>query len=373
LLVIFGFHEDRPSVRVDILCSSRELFGADRSALRLARVLRDCGVEPRLVLPEQRPELGLASAAAHHKIDTIERPVSVASRSGVEEPLSLLSRNREPVDLVIINSLAVVGDTWAGRRKIVMVREWLEPHSAIHRALTLRHRIGASAVVGVSSGALRQWRRCIRGPQKQFVVHNWLEDDAFQVAASAPEHDRAGILCLGRFNQWKGQEVLAEAFELAFGSSSSRPSLAFVGAQPGTVFEERGVAVARRGLDLGWRVEDFVQDPTPFLRRSSLVVVPSMRPEPFGNVILEALVHGNRVIAFPGGGPDDLAEPFADVLQVVPRSAEALATALSNWWETATDRAEQETTAVVHERLKNGFSANAARLQWEKILSSLPL
>ena len=45
-------------MRVEILCSSRELFGADRSALRLAGVLADIGADPALVVPAQRPELG---------------------------------------------------------------------------------------------------------------------------------------------------------------------------------------------------------------------------------------------------------------------------------------------------------------------------
>jgi glycosyltransferase involved in cell wall biosynthesis len=144
--------------------------------------------------------------------------------------------------------------------------------------------------------------------------------------------DRTGILCIGRFNNWKGQEALAEAYEQAFASTAEHPLLRFVGAQQGTEFEDRSNALKTRGECWGWEVLPFVSDPADYFRKAALVVVPSLKPEPFGMVMLEALAYGCRVLAFEGGGPSDVAVDFPDAVKVIKRDRLILAEELANWW-----------------------------------------
>lgn len=357
--------------RIEIVCSSRELFGADRSALRLADVLRELGATPILVVPRARPERGLRVAAESRGLEYEEGDVAVVGRRGIEGSAGLVRRRRSSrADLAIVNSTAVVSTVRPAARKLVMVREWLLATSLRHRVLVARHRFCADAVVAVSSDALRQWRACSYGPSREYVVPNWLEQSVIDASAARREAPTArdGILFLGRFNQWKGQDVLADAWEAAFADLSERPGLTFVGAQPGTEFAPAGERLAERGRRWGWRVLPFDDSPGRHLGSAALVVVPSLHPEPFGVVLLEALAYGCRVMAFPGGGPTDLAPVFRHALEVVPRAASSLASALSAWWHDGGRAQTADDLALSDRIIAASYSTSAATGRWGRLL-----
>jgi glycosyltransferase involved in cell wall biosynthesis len=361
-------------VKVEILCSSREMFGADRSALRLAEALNTIGLTPSLVVPSHRPELGLSEEAGKRGIPVREEQLAIASSSGVEMPMVMLPTRRlaREADLTIFNTTAVLGTTRRIANKIVIVREWLEPSSPRHRLLAAMHRIGAKAIVGVSSDVVKSWRSCIRGPAKQYVVHNWLERSILDASTGAIQREgRNGILCIGRFNRWKGQGTLADAYEHAFSGRGQRPELKFVGSQPGTEFDGRSAVLAERGKRFGWEVTPFTSDPSEYFRSAALIVVPSLQPEPFGTVILEALAYGCRIIAFEGGGPSDLARDFPGVVELVPRDTGRLSAALAAWWERGGAALTTEESLRAHGTLESRYSPEAGAASWQTIVSAL--
>ncbi len=284
----------------------------------------------------------------------------------------MLPTRRPCSDLTIFNTTAVLGSARQIARKVVIVREWLRPSSPRHRVLAARHRLGADAMVGVSTGVVDQWRRCVRGPARRFVVHNWLDRSVLASTASETAgRERRGILCIGRFNRWKGQDALADAYEEAFSARSARPALRFVGAQPGTEFDARAEALRARGGGQGWEILPFTSDPTDYFRSAALVVVPSLQPEPFGTVVLEAIAHGCRVVAFDGGGPSDMAKSFPGILGLVPRSRSHLAAALASWWDdggTALSEAESKQSRGA---LESHYSPEAGARSWHTIIHSL--
>jgi hypothetical protein len=363
------------SVNIEILCSSRELFGADRSALRLAEALRSIGLSPTLMLPSNRPELGLSGEADKRGIPTQEEPIAIASSRGVEAPLAMLParRQRSRADMTIFNTTAVLGSARRAAKKVVVVREWLEPRSPRHRVLVARHRIGANAIVGVSSGVIAQWHECGGHPTRGYVVHNWLDRTVLNQTADAASSTRAGILCIGRFNRWKGQDALADAYEQAFCANANRPALRFVGSQSGTEFGARAVALAERGKHLGWEVLPFTFDPSDHFRSAALVVVPSLQPEPFGTVILEAVAHGCRVIAFDGGGPSDMAKDFPGVVEPVARDGSGLTRALTAWWETGGAALSAGESLQARRTLESHYSPEAGATSWRTIVDALAL
>jgi glycosyltransferase involved in cell wall biosynthesis len=342
--------------------------------MRLAGVLADVGLDVTLVVPEQRPDLGLDDEARRRGIAVDVRPVAIASSRGVEAPRALMQRRRSAPDLTIHNTTAVLGAGRGSGRKVMMVREWLEPSSPKHRGVVALHRLGLSAVVGISGDVLTQWQACVRGPRVKVVVPNWLEDDKVPVAPTVDPASREGILFLGRFNDWKGQDVLADAYEQAFvaDGATTRPSLTFVGAQPGTVFADAAERLEARGRgDGGWTVLPFTDDPTPHLERAALLVVPSLHPEPFGMVILEALARGCRVLVFPGGGASDLAGPFGAALTVVPRTTGDLAAALRQWARDGATAQSAAGWATTLQLLREGWSPAAARTRWSELLQRI--
>lgn len=357
--------------RIEIVCSSRELFGADRSALRLAEVLRTLGATPVLVVPSARPERGLGRAAEVQGFAYHERDVAVVSGHGIQGASGLVrARRGQTADLVIVNSAAVVSVPGPSARKLLMLREWLTPASIRHRVLVARHRFDTDAVVAVSTDVLRQWRACSRGPSRQYVVPNWLTDSVMDEARRIRQsvESRGGILFLGRFNGWKGQNVLADAWELAFANMVHVPSLTFVGAQPGTEFAGAAASLVSRAERWGWRVLPFESSPEKYLRSAALLVVPSVRPEPFGAVLLEGLAYGCRVVTFPGGGPTDLATVFRRPLELVPRSTSALAAALAAWWRSGGTAQASDEYAETLRLLAKSYSAAAAVDRWKQLL-----
>jgi glycosyltransferase involved in cell wall biosynthesis len=353
----------------DIICSSRELFGADRCALRLAVALRSAGYEPRLVVPVQRPDRGFDAAAAEAGFEVKPTRVAIASSRGVEAPGGLIPAFSAGAELQILNSAAVLGARIGkAKRRILIVREWLEPRSRAHRLLARRHRSRIDGVVAISQGVEQQWHLAAGDRAKPtFVIPDWIEENA----AGEPATARAGVVCLGRFNQWKGQEVLADAFERAFPAPVGRPQLTFIGAQPGTEFEGRANEIAGRGLSAGWSVLPFTEDPTDHLRKAALLVLPSLHPEPFGLVLLEALASGCKVMAFDGGGPSDLALIYPHALELVPRSTDALANALDGWWQAGGHAQSETELELTRAAMMQHHSPEAGSAAWKALLQQV--
>jgi glycosyltransferase involved in cell wall biosynthesis len=354
-------------MRLDVVSSSREEFGSDRSALRLAKVLTDLGAQARLVLPAARRERGLAALAAERGIASEEADVLVVSSRGLDGARALLPRRKRDSDATIYNTSAVSVCAGDVTPRLLVLREWVSPASIRHRVLARHHSRRVEAVVPVSTDVGSQWLRCGGVPPSPAVAWNWLEDDWLEDAATCD--GRSGILYLGRFSAWKGQMALADAYQLAFGDRAERPSLTFVGAEGrDSPFGAAAEQLRRRSREAGWSVEPFTRDPRQALRRAALVVIPSLHPEPFGNVVLEALASGCKVLAFPGGGPTDLAPLFPDTLKVIPREIPSLAAALTRWWsEGGAAQAAVEREAVLT-TLRLHFSEDAARSRWAQLL-----
>lgn len=356
--------------RIDVATSSRELFGSDRSAVRLAEVLADLGYSVRLAVPAHRPERGLADLARSRGVEVVEAPLAIASSKGLDGARSVLSR-RWPApapDLVVLNTTAVVLPLTMAADRVLVVREWLEPGKLAHRVLARLLRRRLKHVVGISRDVVRQWQQVSGAPVPTSLVWNWLDDRWLSTAPAGPE--REGVICVGRFNAWKGQDTLADAFVLAF-AGERPPTLTFVGAETGNAFATAVDAMTERARAAGWTITPATADTRSAMDRAALLVVPSMKPEPFGNVLLEGLAAGCRVMAFEGGGPTDLAPLFDGALTVLPRSVDALAEGLRAWARDGADgqTAEQAeaTATVLHER----FSRERAREDWRRVLASV--
>jgi glycosyltransferase involved in cell wall biosynthesis len=108
------------------------------------------------------------------------------------------------------------------------------------------------------------------------------------------------VLFLGRMTRLKGGDVLIHAADHASRLLGKPVRLLFAGNGPA---EEPWRELARRlkveATFCGWLAGPARTD---VLRRASLIAVPSLWPEPFGLVGLEAAVHGVPAIAFDTGG-----------------------------------------------------------------------
>lgn len=137
------------------------------------------------------------------------------------------------------------------------------------------------------------------------------------------------VTVLGRLAPWKGQDLAITAFSDALGASAA--TLRIVGA---AMFGEDEYAaslpqVAQR-LGLGSRVafDGFVDDVASVLEDSDVVVHSSVVPEPFGQVVLEAMGSGCAVLVADQGGPAALVTDGVDGLHYKMGDRSSLADAL---------------------------------------------
>ena len=110
------------------------------------------------------------------------------------------------------------------------------------------------------------------------------------------------IMCPARLTRIKGQHVLIAA--LAQLSSDRRPVLVLVGSAQGrdAYAAELAALVTRHGLEKRVVFAGLVRDMPVAYAAANLVVVASVRPEPFGRTIIEAQAASRPVIASDAGG-----------------------------------------------------------------------
>ncbi|MBW4654699.1 MAG: glycosyltransferase [Kaiparowitsia implicata GSE-PSE-MK54-09C] len=182
------------------------------------------------------------------------------------------------------------------------------------------------------------------------VVYNGFNAALYQhhrAAATALRHalglgDRLVIGHFSRLSPWKGQHVLIDAL------SHCSPNVValFVG---DALFGEEAYADQLRqqvaALGLGDRVHflGFRDDIPQLMTLCDLVAHTSTAPEPFGRVIVEAMLCGTPVVAAAAGGVMELVEPGQTGWLTPPSDADALAQVI----QTVQAQPEQ-TRAIAH-------------------------
>jgi glycosyltransferase involved in cell wall biosynthesis len=158
------------------------------------------------------------------------------------------------------------------------------------------------------------------------VIH-----DGYRRSRSSPE--RRGpvrrVAIVGRLSPWKGQHVVLPAFAEAFTDDDVRCAIA-----GSALFGEERYAASLHALanDLGIadRVDflGHVDDVESLLDEIDVMVHASTVPEPFGQVIVEAMAAGVPIIASDAGGVREIVEPEVHALLTPPGDVAALSTAL---------------------------------------------
>ncbi|WP_435283661.1 glycosyltransferase family 4 protein [Streptomyces koelreuteriae] len=180
-----------------------------------------------------------------------------------------------------------------------------------------------------------------------------------RTASPLPVAETGGLLFVGRLERVKGAHVLLDAFRLLLGSHSGA-TLDIVGEGTDRARLEAAAAdltAAGRVRFTGWLSPTAVRRA---LAAASVVVVPSVWPENFPTVALEALQCGRPLVASRVGGLPELVGEDNGVL-VPPGDAPALAEALRPLLGDP-DRLR---------RLGEGSAARAARYDVEHFLDAL--
>ena len=154
--------------------------------------------------------------------------------------------------------------------------------------------------------------------------------------------DKSIIMLPARATSWKGHEILIQALAQL---SDKDAILMLLGIEDGPpAYAEKLLNMAvRYGLGGRVRIGAGSRDMPAALMLADVVAMPSIKPEPFGRVAIEALAMGRPVVAFRHGGAvesidegrtgwladplsvDSLADALQTALSLTPRKRRALA------------------------------------------------
>ncbi|GAA1999828.1 glycosyltransferase [Microbacterium ulmi] len=218
-------------------------------------------------------------------------------------------------DVVVANTLKAAVFTalaapLAGRRWVWHVHDRIAPDylpAPLVAALRVLAVLGPRAIVVNSEATLATLPG--RARRKSTLAYPGLAADAFDSPSDGA--DRAVVGLIGRISPTKGQRQFLEA---AASVAETNPSTRFrvVGAALfGEDAYESSVRALPEALGIADRVEftGWVPDAGRHLRELGVVVHASPVPEPFGQVVVEAMAAGVPVVATAAGGVPEILDP----------------------------------------------------------------
>jgi glycosyltransferase involved in cell wall biosynthesis len=212
-----------------------------------------------------------------------------------------------------------------------------EHFSAMNRRLIVSLANRASAVVANSRATAEAYQRNGGKNELVRVIPNGFEISRFQPASETPAQeslgrvsfgDRPVVGLFGRITRWKGQHVLIQALAELPGVHGLIVGEALFTDEDQAYSKELQVLAEEVGVADRIQFTGFRGDILPLLLSVDLVVHCSTSPEPFGRVIVEAMLAGRPVIAARAGGAMEILKDNQTGLLVEPNNAYALATAI---------------------------------------------
>ncbi|HEX3874586.1 MAG TPA: glycosyltransferase family 4 protein [Solirubrobacteraceae bacterium] len=313
------------------LHSSAGAYGADRQLALIATGLDPARYRPVVLLAQDGPLVGELREAG---VETEVVPLAVLRRSeisagglarlGLRIATTTGLARRPDVALVHSNTSVTLSGALAARRAGVP-HVWHVREIYTERTWPAYRRVlGTADSLPCVSAAVRA-----QFPERSPAV---VVGDGVAILGppANPQPPVAGgpLVCvvLGRISPWKGQAVLLRAIAQVPGTIAVVAGDAWSGQEHREV-ELRDLA---SGLGIADRVRfvGFVADPRSLYAASSVVVVPSTRPDPLPNAALEAAAAGCCVVASAHGGLTEIVRDGETGLLVAPDDPAALAGAL---------------------------------------------
>lgn len=313
---------------------SNELYGADRSLLRLVKSLDKNLYTPYVVIPNDLMYEGLLTAELlQNNIPFKELNLGILRRKyfnlkgmgllfyhSISSAIQLATFARqEKYNLIHSNSTAVITGGLVSRLTgiphIWHVREIITEPVWFNKIIAADLNTFADTVIAVS-GPTKD-KLVTANPKlanKTVVVHNGLDFSRFaEINQKDVDNlrrkwmlsDNAIVVgMVGRISAWKGQEFLVEAMVPVLKQNPNARLVLVGGNVPGErSYKENLVAlIGRTGLDRQIIIEGFRSDIPTVLSAFDIFVLPSTRPDPFPTVILEAMAVGKPVVATNHGG-----------------------------------------------------------------------
>jgi glycosyltransferase involved in cell wall biosynthesis len=246
--------------------------------------------------------------------------------------------------------------------------------SATNRRLIISLANRAHAVVANSQATADAYRSNGGKNHLVRVIPNGFEISRFHTGSgetsdTVPKADHPVVGLFGRITRWKGQHLFIQALaELPGVHGLIVGEALFTDEDHRYAKELRSLAI-KLGIADRLRFTGFRTDIVPLLRFVDLVVHCSTAPEPFGRVIVEAMLAGRPVVAAKAGGALEILKDNQTGLLIEPCNPHALAKGIQQLLENR-DLATQMGQAAKREA-EERFSLDRVLTQWRACIGEV--
>jgi glycosyltransferase involved in cell wall biosynthesis len=250
--------------------------------------------------------------------------------------------------------------------------------SSINRRLIVVLANRAQMVVANSQATAEAYKSAGGKNRYVRVIHNGFKPLLFRPSSSStsartryeiPEGNFPIVGLFGRITPWKGQHIFLNALvELPDVRGLIVGEALFTGEDRRYSRELRKLA-AQLGIADRIHFTGFCSDIVPLLLSVDIVVHCSTSPEPFGRVIVEAMLAGRPVIATRAGGAREIVTDNNTGLLVEPGDAHALAAAIQRLLGDQDFAAEMGRAAI--RDAEERFGLDRILRQWETCIEKV--
>ena len=376
---------------------SAELYGSDKTLLLLLKHIDKSKVNPIVILPFEGP---LKVELENDKIKVVIAPVLKLYRKmftpknifqffkDIKKGFNTIDdlNNQYNFDLIYSNTLAVLlGIFYAkksGIKHLWHVHEIIESPKIFTKIFCKMLSLNSnSKIVYNSIATMKFWDVSKKISLKSEVVWNGLEVNQKNVSKEEQEHVRKIIFksnsseiiiaLVGRISRWKGQKLLLNTFNEVL-KTHQNIKLAFIGSTPpNQEFFLHELQKNIKELDISDKVIHipFTKEIAKIWQCIDIAVVPSIEPEPFGLVAVEAMLAKKPVIASNHGGLTEIIINNETGFLVEPNNENQLAETIITLIENP--KLRQEFGEKGYKRAIENFSISNYVSSFEKIFINI--
>ncbi len=368
--------------KILLIHQGSELYGSDRSLLRNVSILRTIYSDPTIdiILPEEGPlskvlieQYGITvraeSLGVLRKYDLKRLNFSAFYRIlKIRSKIKLLNE----YDLIFINSMVVldyiIASRFIDKQVYVHIREIPSGFSlfVFKRLLSF----SKTRLLYVSNAAQKAFEPVSN--KYQFVLWNACRQILNTVSLDIKNDNVVNLLLIGRINSWKGQLLLLQAMQYLSPIVRNSISVRIVG----DVYKQEHIYkielinfIEKYGLSNIVKILPFEKEADIHYSWSDVVLVPSVLPEPFGLVAIEAMSARKPVIAANHGGLTEIVQHDVTGLLVTPGDARSLASAIERLCSSPSER--EAMGAAGKARYEAYFTETKYAENFKEILSNI--
>mgnify|MGYP005755453945 CR=1 FL=1 len=316
--------------------SSSELYGSDRSLLNIVKNIDKEKFHIHIILPCQGPLVNEINKVPNVKLGVhniaVLRRKNLSIAGGIKFILEFINSykylkyyiTQNDIDIVDTNTAVVFPAAIAAKRlrkkSIWHIREIIKNRTE-NRIISYIMNRYADIIIANSKATGKAI--CV-DQEKVRVVYNAVDE---KKNIEKKSHSQLTIGMAGRINRWKGQKLFVDAAEIIH---NKFPDVVFEIA--GDTFsgeeylkDELIQYIKKKDLSQNVRLLGQVNNMNDFYSGLDIFVLPSIQPEPFGLVIIEAMGFGIPVIATNHGGPTEIITDGVEGYLVDYKSANQMA------------------------------------------------